>query len=743
MNHALPSRADPQRQDVDRPAALGLDATPLFWVWTVVVMGMAFFVVQTMLATRAPTLGIEFVAVEGDAGLQITRVYPGLPADRAGLEVGDVIVALADPESGRKIVLRDHLALKDPDMTGDYATVNAFQRDVRNLSALLSSGPVTVSLAGGSALELTARERRPLNLLPGWYWAISLMGIVALAIGVALKAHTPGNPNTTLVLVAAIGFWLTAWTWPLYGTKELAAPLPGLVPALESINHLGFVVMIGAAMALLWQYPVRLGRRDIWPLTIGVGLVLWCVMTFQLYEFPVHAFYFPLFCMPVVVGAVLAGTQWRLSRGRPVEKASLRWLLITIFGSTWGAFIVYAVPPLYGREPLTPPWASQLVLLVFFLGLALGAARYRLFDVERWWVNTWLWFGAGAAIVLIDVALITLLELGAASSTVLAVVVVAWCYFPLRQRLWERVARGPDRSPWHIMPQIASRFARPLDTSQVTAELGDLFESIFDTPDAVVLQTSSPNDRPRLTNHGLNLVIPGPHGAGQVLLSGKHRGRRLFDRADVEYAHTVVTLVGQLVELAREHEGVERTERERIMRDLHDDVGARLLSLMHGTDDPAVREEAADLLQTLRTSVIPLHNRRAMPLADAASKWRVELEQRAARAGARLQWREAPAGAVRLSARQYVNLTRILRELLTNALKHARPENVWISLEARDDLVITFSHDGSVTDPREWSRGRGQHNLATRAGEIDGKLEFALVGDPPDRRLRARLEMKL
>jgi len=92
------------------------------------------------------------------------------------------------------------------------------------------------------------------------------------------------------------------------------------------------------------------------------------------------------------------------------------------------------------------------------------------------------------------------------------------------------------------------------------------------------------------------------------------------------------------------------------------------------------------------------------------------------------------------------NLEDMVREkskALTNALKHARPKNVWITLEAGDDLVITFSHDGTVTDPREWSRGRGQHNLATRAGEIGGKLEFALAGDPPDRRLRARLEMKL
>ena len=151
------------------------------------------------------------------------------------------------------------------------------------------------------------------------------------------------------------------------------------------------------------------------------------MLTFQLYEFPLHAYYLPLFCMPLVVGFTLATLQWWKSRKRPLEKASLRWLFITIFGSTTGAFAMYVVPPLYGADPVTTPWLSQMILLIFFIGLALGAARYRLFDVERWWLNTWLWFGMGVAIVLVDVLLISVMQLGFTGSTVLAVLVVAAC----------------------------------------------------------------------------------------------------------------------------------------------------------------------------------------------------------------------------------------------------------------------------------------------------------------------------
>ena len=98
---------------------------------------------------------------------------------------------------------------------------------------------------------------------------------------------------------------------------------------------------------------------------------------------------------------------------------------------------------------------------------------------------------------------------------------------------------------------------------------------------------------------------------------------------------------------------------------------------------------------------------------------------------------------MQLSARQYVNLTRILRELLTNALKHAQPNSVWIALSGASDLLISFVHDGAVTDPQQWSWGRGQFNLATRAEEINGRLHFAATGEPGKQHLEVSLSVTL
>lgn len=726
-----------------RSSAPATQLTPLAWLWITVAAASLFVVLQTWLALQVPTLGLVLETGEPGPGLRVSIVYEGMPADSAGVREGDVVEAVSSATTEHRLTLEDHVLLLDPDIGGTYAIHNAVHRDARTLTHMLASGPVTLHLRGGRSVQVEARPSRPLWSLPFWYWAISSMGIVALAIGAGLKAHTRGSSDTSLVLLAAVGFWMTAWSWPIYGPRELAVAMPEWLMALEAANHLGFVLLTAAALALLWQYPTRLGPGSALWITLGTGLVIWLAITAQWFEFPGHAFYVPLFCLPLLPGIALAALQMRASRHRAIEKASLRWLLITLLGSTCGAFALYAVPPIFGSQPLAPPWLSQFVLLIFFLGLALGAARYRLFDMERWWLQTWLWFAMGAAIVAVDAALISVLHMGAASSTVLAVLIVAWVYFPVRQWVWQRLARAPERSPWQIMPEVARRFTRPLRPGEIATELAELLQLHFDASDSLVLESDT--DAPRLTRHGLSLSVPLPDGEGQVVITGKESGRRLFDRRDQQFVTTLLTVVRRLVHLADERAETERRERDRIMRDLHDDVGARLLSLIHGASDSSVRAEALATLETLRTSVYPLHARGSTPLPRATADWKSEFHRRTAESGAALSWSDRTDAECTLNPRQYVNVTRILRELLTNALKHASPQHVEVVVETTGVLTVVLRHDGCVSDPDGWSANAGLHNLATRASEIDAHLDFELEHSRNDggEHIRATLTVPL
>lgn len=739
MTHRLPHRPALPKRLMNKLT----HRTPLTWVWITVSAGLSFLALQTWVALQVPTLGVTLAASESDsgAGLLVTAVRPELPAARAGVQPGMVIRTMTG--AGETLDLHPNLLLLDPNVPGNYTTVNAFRRDVAAATRMLDSGPVRLILADGRTLQVTAQAHRPLGALPFWYWAVSVMGVIALAIGAALKSHSRDNGDSTLVLLASWGFWLTAWTWPLYGPRELAAPLADWLIVLEAMNHLGFVVMFSTGIALLWQYPNRLGPRSALPVSMGVGLFLWLLITGQWLEFPWHAYYVPLFCVPFAAACVLAVLQIRASRGRPLEYASLRWLLLSILGSTTGAFALYAVPPLFGAEPMAPPWLTQATLLIFFLGLAFGAARYRLFSVERWWVNTWVWFFMGAAIIVLDVALINVLHLGPASSIGLAVVLVGWVYFPLRQLIWARVAPSSQASAWDMMPEVAQRFGQSLTPREAARQLAETLERRFSAPDAVVLDAPPRGARPRLTHHGLSLVTPAPFRQGQVVLTGKDRGRRLFDRNDLRFVANLLLLIEEVLNLSQQREAAERKERERVMRDIHDDVGARLLTLVHGAEDRELREEAAEILLTLRTSVFPLNNRGATPLTDAAARWRGEFDQRAARAGVTLRWSQSFPEQGQLNARQYVNVSRILREVLTNALKHAGPDFLAVSLRGGQRLVATIMHNGQFEDPVHWRAGAGLHNLRNRASEIDGSICFATEQDTSGQRLRTTLEIPL
>ena len=715
--------------------------TPLTWVWMAVSGGLLFLAVQTWLALQVPTLGVTLAARDSGPGLLVTDVRPGLPAQQAGMRPGMVVQTLTGADE--MVALHPDLLLIDPNVPGDYETVNAFREDIAAASRILGSGPAQLGLADGRVIAVTAQPHRPLGSLPFWYWSVSIMGVIALTIGAALKSHSPDNADSTLILLAAWGFWLTAWTWPMYGPRELAAPLAEWITLLEALNHLGFVVMFSTAIALLWQYPNRLGPRSALPVSLGVGMTLWVLITTQWLEFPWHAYYVPLFCVPFAVACILAPLQIRASRGRPLEHAALRWLLLSMLGSTTGAFALYAVPPLFGAEPMAPPWLTQLTLLIFFLGLAVGAARYRLFAVERWWVNTWVWFFMGAAIIVLDVALINVLHLGAASSIGLAVVLVGWVYFPLRQLIWARVAPPARASGWDMMPEVAQRFGQSLDARDAALQFAETLERQFSAPDAVVLDAPPRSARPRLTHHGLSLVTPAPFRRGQVVLTGKDRGRRLFDRNDLRFVANLLLLIEEVLNLSQQREAAERKERERVMRDIHDDVGARLLTLVHGAEDRALREEAAEILLTLRTSIFPLNNRGTTPLTDAAARWHGEFDQRAARAGVTLRWNQSFPEQRQLNARQYVNVSRILREVLTNALKHAAPDFLAVSLRGGQQLVATVLHNGSFQDPGQWQAGTGLHNLRNRAAEIDGQICFATQQEGSGPCLRTTLEVPL
>lgn len=176
---------------------------------------------------------------------------------------------------------------------------------------------------------------------------------------------------------------------------------------------------------------------------------------------------------------------------------------------------------------------------------------------------------------------------------------------------------------------------------------------------------------------------------------------------------------------ASDLEQVAAAERERIFADLHDDIGAKLLTLIHQLDRPEDADLARAILQDFR-DVVSRHQLSACRLQEALGQIREETEQRLQVFDAELNWdvpTDLPDPA--LHEAQVLNLFRIMREAVTNALRHGHAHRLRIRIrQAGSDLVIDVTDDGPGLANQQAPNGRGSRNMRQRAAALHGQIAW-------------------
>jgi len=180
----------------------------------------------------------------------------------------------------------------------------------------------------------------------------------------------------------------------------------------------------------------------------------------------------------------------------------------------------------------------------------------------------------------------------------------------------------------------------------------------------------------------------------------------------------------QLAELRVEQ--VTQQERKRIAADLHDDLGAKLLTIVHTSADDRIAALAREALDEMRLSVRGLTGK-PVRLADALADWRAEAVSRLAQTGIEAEWHGAAAAADAhtLSARVYVQTTRILREAINNILKHSGATRCVLRAGVDgNDFALSIQDNGRGI-PLELDgrldRGHGMTSMKHRAKQMHGQ----------------------
>jgi signal transduction histidine kinase len=192
-----------------------------------------------------------------------------------------------------------------------------------------------------------------------------------------------------------------------------------------------------------------------------------------------------------------------------------------------------------------------------------------------------------------------------------------------------------------------------------------------------------------------------------------------------------------------QQEAARTQERTRLLRDMHDGLGAQLMTALRGVErgaltTPQITLSLQDSLDELR---LLIDSADIGPyLHQALAGWRSRWEGRLAAAGITIEWHIDDAlDNVILPNETVLQAVRILQEAATNVVKHSRATRLvlrtrWLPASAADmstQVQITVTDDGSGLSAASASnRSRGLQNMAFRATSIGAQLVVTSLTPP-------------
>lgn len=206
-------------------------------------------------------------------------------------------------------------------------------------------------------------------------------------------------------------------------------------------------------------------------------------------------------------------------------------------------------------------------------------------------------------------------------------------------------------------------------------------------------------------------------------LRAAEAGRSTLEGRVQEITAEIERNFAQLAELRVEQ--VTEKERKRIAADLHDDLGAKLLTIVHTSESERISTLAREALEEMRLSVRGLTGK-PVRVADALADWRAETVLRLGQTGIEADWRGPTEDvAQRLSARAYVQTTRILREAVSNMIKHSGATHCKVRCSIGEHDFVLVVQDNGRGIPLELDgkldRGHGMSSMKHRAKQLQGQ----------------------
>jgi len=319
-----------------------------------------------------------------------------------------VVLALRRQDQAPLFNLQSSDVVAQIDGVKTYAALDAYTNRQGELMRILDGQSVrlTVASPGRSSPEI---ERHVTTLEPSGFnysfWVSLFVGVTSFLIGGWVWLLKPEEGVTRTLAVNGFGMLLAAISSsPLYA--QPIAVLPTLIVASTTLNHLATVIFGMTLVGLFLQYPQRLvTKRQFW-LCMATGAPIFVLDQLRLLGGPTGIIGYCFIVILLVIS--LIGMQFYKSRHFPGARASLLWLGLAVVagGGSWGVIVLsYLVQGQFHNMPESLTFVSFLIL---YVGIALGVARFRLFEVGDWAFRIFFFTVAAGLFIGLDAGLINL-----------------------------------------------------------------------------------------------------------------------------------------------------------------------------------------------------------------------------------------------------------------------------------------------------------------------------------------------
>ncbi len=592
------------------------------------------------------------------------------------------------------------------------------------LARAQAEGEVRFALADGQVVAMPTHARGAAGL--GWgFWLFAAAALLLyLVTGVALFTRPDlGHVLYAVLALSQVGQLLLLAVASVTTLGESPAGLAWDL-ALRTGLDLASAAALAHGTAVL---PRRAPHARVLALAAwAVAALLWWGLTFAGWA---QGWWWTQATMLLALG--LAVVQLALAqrrRAHPLAAQLLRFCAAALVTLLLLSAVVALTDARVGPGSLTGMaaaalwvlFASAMLLLLPFL----AATQHLMREFS-------LVAGVATVATALDLLFVTVFSVGDFASLTLALFISLAAYSALRQWLVTRFMVR-ERLTTERMFEHLYRMAREIQVrpEQASVPLARLLRELFDP---LHVQSSAQATRhARVEGEGESLVVPLPvlggvsvkAARGALVLDFADRGRRLFTVGDARFADRIVELITRAVAVDQAVERGRSEERVRIAQDLHDDIGARLLTLMY----QAPTREMEDYLRTTLKELKTLTRGLAAPshrLSHAIGEWKADISQRLAAADIELGWSFACEEDFELNVVQWSALTRILRELVSNAITHAHATRIDIDAAVeRGVLRLTVADNGRGSDPAAWSHGLGLGGVRKRVKQLGGEVQW-------------------